>query len=201
MQLTVPAEFTALSLLSSDYSFSFIIGKSRSENHKTVRLLCTQARYFVENGDGFIFAVFGADRRQIDYALEVVRLAGDWKGTIFFYKGKRSSLFETIRWMHCYKKALNVANIDAHCLGVYVRRIESERVYFALLYPCDQLKGYYRPEYHHPSPYIEQIEAGAKAIGYANCPFFNLAKFQYRVVPFDSPQGRWFADKVKIEDY
>ncbi len=175
----LPVAFTNLAT-QERYPFVFVIGPSRSANWKTVKRLCAVSPYYQENEDGMLMAAFSFERREFEVAYEVLRLAGSWKGSFLFYRGKRITFYYMWQWIHCYKQSLDVENLTAHCISFYELSSVRHDTRFSVTYPCRNFAPY-TVDVDAPVDVREQVLASGQAQGFTLCPHFNIENFRISV--------------------
>lgn len=175
----LPATFTSLAT-QEHYPFVFVIGPSRSANWKTVKRLCAVSPYFQENEEGMLLAAFSFDWKEFEVAYEVMRLAGDWKGSFLFYRGKRITFYYMWQWVHCYKQSLEIENLTAHCIGFYDLSSTRSGTRFAVAYPCRKFAPF-TVDVDAPVDFQEQVLTSGQMQGFTLCPNFHIENFKISI--------------------
>lgn len=182
--------------------FVVVFSKTNSSVYREaieVARLATLYREGSVDGKSRHCAVFGESREQVDVAMRLTHLTRDWKGTMFFARGRLITPYggwSALEVLTCLSTAHRCTDWKAHCLTV-VDRLEpidvcahpqlaatpgQGSIRGRYLFPCALLKMYFTLGRGPLSSLADRVQANAVDRGVEWCPYFNMQNFR----PLDS---------------
>ena len=142
-------------------------------------------------------AIFSNSPEQIRYAMRLTQLTCDWKGAMYFARGRLISPFggwAALEVLSCIETASQCNDWKAHCLTVKERMepilcsgnlmlqqgMDSQGGVRRgrYLFPCTLLTMYFELDAGPTSTLVDQVQAKAVARNVDWCPYFDLANFR-----------------------
>lgn len=140
------------------------------------------------------FAAFDESPEQVGFAMRLTRLTCDWKGTMYFARGRMVSPYggwSALEVLTCLSTAQHCSDWKAHCLSV-VDNLEPLEAFPFLqlpssgarydggryLFPCAQLRMYFSLDRGPLSSLSDRVQAKAVERNVDWCPYFDIGNFR-----------------------
>jgi hypothetical protein len=185
---------------SSEHFFIVIFSKTSSPVYDEAVEVARLATVYREANDGRKArhcAVFDESPEKVLLAMRLTQLARDWKGTMFFARGRLIAPYggwSALEVLTCLSTAQRCTDWKAHCLSVIdgLEAIESlefrqlpssdpNRSNGRYLFPCARLRMYFTLDRGPVSSLTDRVQAKAVAQNVDWCPRFDIGNFR----PFD----------------